>query len=60
MFHFEGYIMTDSSSQSNREENTWKIPVLEDEDRWKIPVIPHSHDIGPDNKCMDIKLSRQI
>jgi hypothetical protein len=59
MFHFEEYIMTDSISESNRkEENTWKIPVLEDEDTWKIPVV--SHDIGPDNKCMDIKLTRQL
>jgi hypothetical protein len=48
--------MTEISNESNREENTWKILVLEDEDTWKIPVL--SHDIGPDNECMDIKLSR--
>jgi hypothetical protein len=58
MFHFEVYIMTDSSSESSREENTWKIPALEDENTRKIPVV--SHDIGPDNECMDIKLTRQL
>jgi hypothetical protein len=51
MFHFEKYIMTDSSSESNREENTLKIT-------WKIPIV--SSDIGPDNKCKDIKLDRQV
>jgi hypothetical protein len=58
MFHFEEYIMTDSSSESNREENTLKIPMLKDEDTWKIPVV--SCDNCPDNKCMDIKLDRQL
>jgi hypothetical protein len=63
MFHFDEYIMTDSSSESKPvmmevEKNTWKIPVLEEEDTWKIPVV--SHDIGPDNKWMDTKLTRQL
>jgi hypothetical protein len=58
MFHFEEYIMTDSSRESNREENTLKKPILEDEDTWKIPIV--SCDIGPDNKCKDIKLDRQL
>jgi hypothetical protein len=44
MFHFEEYIMADSSSESNPvvmevEENTWKISVLVEEDTWKIPVV---------------------
>jgi hypothetical protein len=36
MFHFEDYIMADSSNESNPvfidQENTWKIPVFEKED----------------------------
>jgi hypothetical protein len=49
MFHFEGYIMADSSSQSNH--------VMEVEYTWTIPV---SSDIGPDNNCMDSKFTRQV
>jgi hypothetical protein len=49
MFHFEVYIMADSSSESN--------PLTEEEDTWKIPV---STDIGPDSNCMNAKLTRQI
>jgi hypothetical protein len=33
------------------------IPVSEEEDTWKIPV---STDIGPDNKWMNAKLTRQV
>jgi hypothetical protein len=63
MFHFEEYIMAAISSESNPvvmevEENTWKIPVLEEKVTWKIPVV--SHDIGPDNKWMDTILTRQL
>jgi hypothetical protein len=61
MFHFEEYIMADSSSESNpvvmEKENTWKIPVLEEENTWKISVV--SRDIGPDN-WMDAKLTSQL
>jgi hypothetical protein len=63
MFHFEEYIMADSSSSSvsnpivMEEGNTWKIPVLEQKGTWKIPVV--SNDIGP-HKWMDTKLNRQL
>jgi hypothetical protein len=49
MFHFEVYIMADSSSESNS--------VMEVEDAWKITVFS---DIGPDNNCIDGKLTRQL
>jgi hypothetical protein len=51
MFHFEEYIMADSSESNTvvMEEDIWKIPVSTDtgpkEDTWKIPIPT---DIGHD------------
>jgi hypothetical protein len=49
MFHFQVYIMADSSSESNF--------VMDEEGTWKISV---SSDIRPDNNCMDAKLTGQL